>query len=53
MGIGPIPFSAIDRYGSRLGLDEDEFDNFRVLIRALDGAYLDHNEERRKAKDRK
>ena len=38
---GAIPFSAVDRYAARYGLDDvDEFERFRTLIRALDDAFL-------------
>lgn len=39
--VGPIPFSAIDRYARRYGYDDH--DEFRVLldmIRAMDREYL-------------
>lgn len=52
MALGPIPFSAINQYGKRLALDAEEFDTFRIMIRALDGAYLDHAEARRKAREK-
>lgn len=42
MGRGPIPFSALDRYADRYGIaDIDEFEQFRVVIRAMDGAFLE------------
>lgn len=38
---GPIPFTAIDAYARRAGVDgPDEFMQLRRLIRALDHAYL-------------
>lgn len=34
---GPIPFSAIDRYARRYGLDEiDDFDAFAGIVSAMD-----------------
>jgi len=40
-GLGPIPFSAMDRFAARYGIsDTDEFDRFQELIRAMDTAYL-------------
>lgn len=40
-GPGPIPFTAIDRYASRYGIDDlDEFDRLRRLIMAMDAEYL-------------
>lgn len=41
MGEGGIPFTAIDRYAQRYGMDRlDDFDRFQSLIRGLDGEYL-------------
>jgi hypothetical protein len=41
MGVGPIPFSAIDRYAQRYGItDLDRFDRFLLIIKALDSEYL-------------
>ncbi len=40
-GPGPIPFSSIDRYARRYGIDEiGEFDRFRRMIMAMDAEYL-------------
>ena len=40
-GVGPIPWSALDMYARRYGLDDpDEFDRFKRLVRALDGTFL-------------
>lgn len=50
-GAGSIPFSAIDRYAARYGIDDlDEFDRFRRMIRAQDRAYLKDAAERMKTK---
>jgi hypothetical protein len=39
---GPIPFSSIDRFAQRYGMhDIEQFDEFRVMITALDREYLD------------
>lgn len=40
MGVGPIPFSAIDRYADRYGVESDAFEALRQLIRAMEGAYF-------------
>lgn len=40
MAMGSIPWSKIDDYGRKSGLDSDTMDLFRVLIRELDNAYL-------------
>lgn len=48
MGVGPIPFGAIDRYADRYGIEGvDEFDAFRELIRAMDDAYLSWSAKRK------
>jgi hypothetical protein len=40
-GIGPIPFSSIDRYAQRYRIvDLDEFETFLTIIKALDSEYL-------------
>lgn len=42
-GAGPIPWSAIDRWASRNGIDDpDEFAELVVCLRALDRVWLDH-----------
>lgn len=48
MGVGPIPFTAIDRYADRYGIEGlDAFDALRELIRAMDDAYLTWSAKRR------
>jgi hypothetical protein len=49
---GPIPWTAVDRYAARHRIDgADAFERFLAVIRAMDGAYLDHLErEREKAR---
>ncbi|HEV7416044.1 MAG TPA: hypothetical protein VGN98_07790 [Tianweitania sediminis] len=48
MGVGSIPFSAIDRYATRFGIDEAEhFERFAALIRRMDGVYLKWSSEKR------
>lgn len=47
MATGPIPAASIDRHTA--GWPRDDAELFRRVIRALDGAYLDALEERRKA----
>lgn len=47
-GAGPIPFSSLDRYAARYGIEDiDEFDRFIALIWAMDGAFLDHMNRKR------
>lgn len=50
---GPIPFTAIDAYAVRYGIEDiDQFDRFRALIRAMEGERADYQEERRKANEK-
>ena len=50
MAVGPIPWSAVDRYAERYGLDDDSYAYFQALIKALDAAYLKHQDDN-KSKD--
>lgn len=51
-GEGPIPFSSIDRYASRYGIDDiDDFDAFLSMIRDLDREYLKIRDEQRDQRD--
>lgn len=45
--IGPIPWTALDAYGRRHGIAGEAFEDFALLIGALDAAWLAHIEERR------
>lgn len=49
MGVGPIPSASIDRYVDRHGFSVDEEEEFRYLIRRLDGVYLDFRSPQKKA----
>nr|WP_046869357.1 hypothetical protein [Microvirga massiliensis] len=41
MGLGPIPFTAIDAYARRYRIDDvDEFDRFITLVKVQDSEYL-------------
>ena len=41
MSLGQIPWTSIDRYAQRYGIDDpDEFDRFSSLIRAMDRTFL-------------
>lgn len=44
MGVGGIPFLAIDRYAERYGVED--FPTFHHLVQALDGAYMEHTNAR-------
>lgn len=42
MGLRPIPFTALDCYARRYGIeDNDEFDMFRTLMRAMEREHAD------------
>lgn len=42
MGVGPIPFTAIDRYADRFGYSSSEdFSFLFTLIRAMDKTWLE------------
>lgn len=50
MGIGPIPWSSIDRYALRAGLvSDDDYADFKDLVRAMDGAFMRYEQQRTKA----
>ena len=42
MGLGPIPWTAMDAYCRIHELEDDAYDDFFHLVWALDRAYLDH-----------
>lgn len=50
-GASAIPFTAIDAWARRYGIEGDGFDEFLRLIRAADGAWLDWRSERRERTD--
>ena len=57
MGIGPIPWTAIDLYAWRHGFSGDGFDYLLYMVRALDDAFLAYSRakdesERKKAEAR-
>lgn len=39
--MGPIPFSALDRFGNRYEIYDEEFDSFSYFMRGLDSEYMD------------
>lgn len=47
MGEGPIPWTALDQWAGRLGLDEEERGDLFYLVRRLDNAYLEHVSKKR------
>lgn len=52
MGPGPIPWDKIIAYGERAGLDEEMLEAFVLIMRQMDGAYLEWQEEERDKKER-
>lgn len=51
--MGPIPWLAIERWGSKFGYSEDQFEDFVYYIRQLDNDYLDFmNEKMRKERQK-
>ena len=46
MMIGPIPFTAIDRYAARHGIAGEEFQRFHALISAMDTVHQRHLAEK-------
>lgn len=40
MGIGPIPWLAVEAYCDRLGLDDEAREDMHALVRAMDDAFL-------------
>lgn len=45
-GVGAIPWTAIDAYARRHGLEGEEYEDFEDTVRALDNAYLAHQQEK-------
>lgn len=39
-GIGPIAWTALDRYAERYSLDDEAYERFVMFIRSLDGVYV-------------
>lgn len=44
--VGSITFTAIDRYAERHGIEGDDFERLKLLIKELDGVFLDHVQKR-------
>lgn len=42
MTVARIPFTSIDRYAARHGINGEDFDVFRQMIRAMDEVAMDH-----------
>lgn len=50
MAMGPIPWTAVERYADREGLVGDDYEQFVVLVRMMDVAYLEYQAEQAKNK---
>lgn len=48
MGLGQIPASAMRSFARDEGMDDDEYDRFRYLVRSMDDAWLAHQGEQAK-----
>lgn len=46
MGVGPIPWLAVNEFGKRYGLDLEEQEDLEFLISSMDDAYLKHAAEK-------
>ena len=46
MGLGSIPWTAIDRYAERN--DVEDFDEFLYMVRKMDDAYIEYHLEKSK-----
>lgn len=49
MAVAPIPFSSIDRFASRHGIEGEEFEALVRMIRAMDAVAMAHWREDRPA----
>lgn len=47
MGLGPIPWSSIDRFAIRHRIIGCDFDRLVSLVQAMDGAYLDYHKAKK------
>lgn len=47
-GAGPIPWTAIDRYGDRHGFSGEGFEYLVLMVRACDNAFLAYTQRKNK-----
>ena len=47
MSLGPLPHTAIREYAKEYNLPEEDADDFRRLVRAMDGFYLSWIDKKR------
>lgn len=50
MGEGPIPWTAIEHYATRYGLDDDALDTLEYYIRRMESAAREAEEKRSRRK---
>lgn len=50
MSVGPIPWTAIDRYATRHNITGDRFEELERLVYAIDEAYREWLNERHEKK---
>ncbi len=48
-GAGYIPWTAIDQYARRKKYSDEEFDVLLYMVRKMDDAWIDHQNEKAKA----
>lgn len=48
-GAGPIPWTAIDRWATRHGIEGDDFDRLARMVAALDAEWLSNYADRAEA----
>lgn len=53
MGDGPIPWTAAMQYADRIGLDDEEAEEFWYYIAEMDETWGKHQEAQRGKKDKK
>ncbi|MFA7279818.1 MAG: hypothetical protein WC100_06960 [Sterolibacterium sp.] len=54
MSVGAIPFTSIDVYARRYGIESvDDFDRFRILIHRMDTAFLKYFADEAKAEEKR
>lgn len=53
LGVGPIPWTAIDAYAARFGMSDDMADHLNIVITAMDNVYLKHVDDEQKASKNK
>ena len=50
MGVGPIPWSAMNAWGVRNHIKGDDFERFVLVLRGMDSVYMTHQSKKAKSK---